>query len=278
MPPLLGGDKGVGKNLKTMIKFFRNIRQNLIIEGKTYKYLKYAIGEIVLVVIGILIALQINNWNEDRKVISREKSYIQSIYKDLKNDIKRINVCKSMLSNQYTIGIEVLKALEHKDSKIMDSVKIATYLGLDLSEVLPVDREENTWDGLKILGKETFLINDSLTKQLNKFYAVYDEQIERFNQLPKKARQDIRELTGNCHNSEGLELIYKKGVDFYGASSQYTRHCILSIDNAAQVVGLITMSAIVNLNKYENLIINAKSVKSYLETNYTQELKFDIEL
>ena len=105
--------------------------------------------------------------------------------------------------------------------------------------------------------------------------AVYDEQIERFNQLPKKARQDIRELTGNCHNSEGLELIYNKGVDFYGASSQYTRHCILSIDNAAEVVGLITMSAIVNLNKYENLIINAKVVKSYLETNYAQELNFD---
>ena len=50
-----------------MIKFFRKIRQNLISEGKTGKYLKYAIGEIILVVIGILIALQINNWNEVRK-------------------------------------------------------------------------------------------------------------------------------------------------------------------------------------------------------------------
>jgi len=51
-----------------MIKLFRNIRQTLLIEGKTSKYLKYAIGEIVLVVIGILIALQINNWNEYRKL------------------------------------------------------------------------------------------------------------------------------------------------------------------------------------------------------------------
>ncbi len=47
-----------------MIKFFRNIRKTLLTEGKTSKYFKYAIGEIVLVVIGILIALQINNWNE----------------------------------------------------------------------------------------------------------------------------------------------------------------------------------------------------------------------
>ncbi len=50
-----------------MIKFFRHIRQNLIMENKTSKYFKYAIGEIILVVIGILIALQINNWNELRK-------------------------------------------------------------------------------------------------------------------------------------------------------------------------------------------------------------------
>ena len=47
-----------------MIKFFRKIRYNLMSENKTGKYLKYAIGEIVLVVIGILIALSINNWNQ----------------------------------------------------------------------------------------------------------------------------------------------------------------------------------------------------------------------
>ena len=55
-----------------MIKFFRQIRQNLIMENNTSKYLKYAIGEIVLVVIGILIALQINNWNEDHKLKNEE--------------------------------------------------------------------------------------------------------------------------------------------------------------------------------------------------------------
>jgi hypothetical protein len=49
-----------------MIKFFKKIRQNLLLEGKTRKYLKYAVGEIALVVIGILTAVSINNWNGKR--------------------------------------------------------------------------------------------------------------------------------------------------------------------------------------------------------------------
>ena len=48
-----------------MIKFFRKIRQNLLSQGKTGKYLKYAVGEIILVVFGILIALQLNAWKEE---------------------------------------------------------------------------------------------------------------------------------------------------------------------------------------------------------------------
>lgn len=69
-----------------MIKFFRNIRQKLLAEGKTTNYLKYAIGEIVLVVIGILIALQVNNWNESRKLQKLEVSYYENLYRDLQQD------------------------------------------------------------------------------------------------------------------------------------------------------------------------------------------------
>ena len=67
-----------------MIKFFRHIRKSLLMENKTTKYFKYAIGEIVLVVIGILIALQINNWNEHRKLNIRADVYVNKIINDYK--------------------------------------------------------------------------------------------------------------------------------------------------------------------------------------------------
>ncbi|GAA4816676.1 DUF6090 family protein [Litoribaculum gwangyangense] len=73
-----------------MIKFFRNIRQKLLNEGKTANYLKYALGEIILVVIGILIALQINNWNEKRKEKAFETEMLQSFKESLSSDLSDI--------------------------------------------------------------------------------------------------------------------------------------------------------------------------------------------
>tara|TARA_R110002073_G_scaffold17446_5_gene65707 strand:- start:33362 stop:34123 length:762 start_codon:yes stop_codon:yes gene_type:complete len=80
-----------------MIKFFRKIRQKLLTENKFSKYLLYAIGEIVLVVIGILIALQINNWNELRKANNREHSLYQNILIDLENE----DIILNSALNQY---------------------------------------------------------------------------------------------------------------------------------------------------------------------------------
>jgi len=84
-----------------MIKFFRKIRQNLLSEGKTGKYFKYAIGEIVLVVIGILIALQINDWNENNKLNELKQVYYQQLLKDLNADKKylteKINLYNSRI-------------------------------------------------------------------------------------------------------------------------------------------------------------------------------------
>lgn len=74
-----------------MIKLFRNIRKKLLEQGKTTSYLKYAIGEIVLVVIGILIALSINNWNENQKKLKIKQRYIENLIVDITKDTMQLN-------------------------------------------------------------------------------------------------------------------------------------------------------------------------------------------
>jgi len=69
-----------------MINFFRKIRKNLLTQNKVSKYLLYAIGEIVLVVVGILIALSINNWNESKKILATEKESYSNLLRSLKKD------------------------------------------------------------------------------------------------------------------------------------------------------------------------------------------------
>ena len=94
-----------------MIKFFRRIRQQLLTENKFSKYLIYAIGEIILVVIGILIALQINNWNENRKNRIAEADYYCRILEDLELNEKLINETSELISNKIKLCKELLSDL-----------------------------------------------------------------------------------------------------------------------------------------------------------------------
>ena len=94
-----------------MIKFFRKIRQRLLTENKFSKYLLYAIGEIALVVIGILIALSINNWNEWKKERVKEREILIDLAENLEINIKAIE------SN-----IKYLYALDKSSDIIMSTI------------------------------------------------------------------------------------------------------------------------------------------------------------
>ena len=108
-----------------MIKFFRKIRQKLLSENKFSKYLLYAIGEIILVVIGILIALQINNWNENRKLTETKRNYYQQILVDLKNDKTYSKYMISIIDSSLTRFDTYIKAYEKPDltfSEIFENI------------------------------------------------------------------------------------------------------------------------------------------------------------
>ncbi|MCB0436517.1 MAG: hypothetical protein KDD08_10735, partial [Mangrovimonas sp.] len=125
-----------------MIKLFRNIRKKLLREGKATNYLKYAIGEIVLVVIGILIALQINNWNSNR--IQNTNELLLS--KRLLEETQR---------NLVTLRTDSLIAETSRSS----ALNILHLIGLDTNQVA-----ERTLDSLvfKILASPSLDFNSSV--------------------------------------------------------------------------------------------------------------------
>lgn len=88
-----------------MIKFFRKIRQKLLTENKFSKYLLYAIGEVILVVIGILIALSINNWNQSQQNQAELNASLGFVKQNLNEDINNLN-------QQNVYNESVLKAID----------------------------------------------------------------------------------------------------------------------------------------------------------------------
>ena len=105
-----------------MIKFFRKIRQNLLSEGKTGKYLKYAIGEIVLVVIGILIALSINNWNESKKERLQEQELLAQLQSEFKSNLEQLDQKISMRKMMISSSIKLLDYIDNKETRNNDSI------------------------------------------------------------------------------------------------------------------------------------------------------------
>src|SRR5690606_30546118 len=106
-----------------MIRFFRTIRQSLLAQGRITRYLTYAIGEIVLVVIGILIALQLNNWNNDRKLVQQELGLLAEMRENLAMDLKD---CRSNINanQRYDRGNRaVLKQLTER-TPFHDSLRV----------------------------------------------------------------------------------------------------------------------------------------------------------
>jgi hypothetical protein len=170
-----------------MIKFFRQIRQHLIMENKTSKYFKYALGEIVLVVLGILIALQINNWNENKK----DKAYELKMLNELSNTIdKDLKYTKDHIlgyrTKQTENSIRFFKRLIKNDPVDMDSM---SYYFSWTSYGVSHQVNEGPYKALISVGLDK-VSNDSLRNAIQQFY---DFRLPRNRQLISWADETFSE-------------------------------------------------------------------------------------
>ncbi len=134
-----------------MLKFYKNIRQKLPSVGKTGKYLKYAFGEIILVVIGILIALQINNWNEQRKDRTKEHILLNQLREDYQANLIQLEEKMATREKMIISAVELLEVFDYPQTANRDSVikKIAV-IGNDPT-FDPIKNDLNSSENLRLI-------------------------------------------------------------------------------------------------------------------------------
>ncbi|MEM5564048.1 DUF6090 family protein [Psychroserpens sp. AS72] len=156
-----------------MIKFFRHIRRSVISEGKTKKYLLYAIGEIILVVIGILIALQINNWNEDKKNSKQEKEILSQLLSEYESNFKQIETKISLRNGMMKSCFTLLNYIQNRRENL--SVDSIDY---HLSNILlrpTFDPQLGVSNELINSGKLYLLKNSTLRNRLSSYSSFLEE-------------------------------------------------------------------------------------------------------
>ena len=202
-----------------MIRFFRKIRQKTLTKNKFRKYLLYAIGEIILVVIGILIALQINNWNEERLEVNQEKITLSNLNEEFQDNLRDLDSINAKLSN--TIGsMEHLFAMFNKEK--------SQYASITLDSIISKTLTSPTWkpsefvlNDLKNSGGLSKLRNKELKKLLFQWTRYYNEMKEIAMQTEKTSIDIVNFL--KTHGS-------LRNVDASAASFMYERSK-LNIDN-----------------------------------------------
>jgi len=155
-----------------MIKFFRHIRQRMIKENRVSKYLIYAIGEIVLVVIGILIALQINNWNEQRKLQSKVTSIYTIVQSDLQSDLKAIDEVLAKMLPRYDVLNKIIEGdMTREDYRNCEKCAFVLF---GFPDITLKSR------GLTLLEDNSTIFdsqNDSLFISISEFYSYFNTEI-----------------------------------------------------------------------------------------------------
>ncbi|GAA4318588.1 hypothetical protein GCM10023115_44520 [Pontixanthobacter gangjinensis] len=245
----IDGDGHTGK-LKKMIKFFRNIRRQLLRKNRFSRYLIYAIGEIILVVIGILIALQINNWNEDRKNQSVELGLMKDLVTDLHNDTSSLEYA----IKRNRIRTERLDSLLQYAQKVnsMDNQNLLYKLSLlSLSNIDLFQNQKRTL--VKFPNLEKSVIREEVTDSLAAFLTSL-ENIEKQTEVYDRTYWDAMELQEKLfHNYLFLEPEY-----FNNGKETGKRFPRISKDTLLQ------------LEYFNNIHLYSGVIKNYISGEYLE--------
>ena len=271
-----------------MIKFFRKIRQNLLSEGKTGKYLKYALGEIVLVVIGIMIAIQINNANQKRIDQETLQGYLNSIAQNIESDLQkaekinnirledfpRLSFARSRMTTEYyQIRAEVYGEQISPDYRYtVENIDFVSRAINDIWNTRYLTPNLSGFESLKSSGFLSQLQGSDLEKLIFEYYNMIDDLTTTENNYNARIHNSFDDFldaglpgTFAFFNAGNKDWQTEIGEPFEGMIDEVMEHPTLI------PAFLLPYELII---KYENIILTGNVLKTMIingESTYNQE-------
>lgn len=213
-----------------MISFLRKIRHKLLSQNRVTRYFAYAMGEIILVVIGILIALQINLWNEGQKQTKSRNLFTESLIKELEIDSLFLTETMNVLSNRIAV-LENIKSRINTSNANLDTIDFIMKYEYDPSFVNGIVLNKNTFSTLASSGQIS-LFNNQDASQIQSYYQlVLDLESFQTGQLDfyRDTFSKFLEKVPSADNMEAYPLLKPgklkdqiwKGVDMEEARLQF---------------------------------------------------------
>ena len=203
-----------------MVKILRSFRKRLLTESKFKKYIVYAIGEILLVMIGILLALQVNNWNSNRNAKNTLRSALETVVSDLKRD--------TLAASQ------LIKLIEHtqETSKLIIDRKITKENHKDhpnfyslVTLYQPFNIQTKGYDILKNISNQKTSDRDSIFDDLTQFYSLLAPNITKSNERLEKVvldnLADFQEFPWFVDWTQGK--LTDEMIDYFTTSEDYRK-------------------------------------------------------
>ena len=248
-----------------MINLFRKYRQNLLLEGKTRKYIKYAIGEIFLVVIGILIALQINNANELRKDKARIRTNIQSIANDISADTILIKRIIKVLNTQIVGGEIIIPIMESEQKEVRDSLTFIMSFNA-MTSAPHITENETTWNYLNATGIIAEFPDKELLKMLQEFYFDFSSITTNYSDSGIPARLEIRRLKYELFtDAEHRKFFPTKTPQ---APSIEVYNALFNDKRVLPLCRFISSTSVYFKGGFESLQNKAEKIIIYIDKNY----------
>ena len=235
-----------------MINFLRGIRRELINESKTSIYLVYAVGEVVLVVIGILIALQIDNWNENKRIKNTEQQYLLALKEEFSFNKGELESIMNRNKLNFDYALRILDNTGPENPEITDE-EFGRFLTYSLSTEIQFDPNQGVLDEIISSGKLGIFSSKELKFALSSWSGI----LKRVR-LQEKELLSMRSRTIELvRNKANLRKVLGVKLEIFGIKQtkfeQDNLHLLKSIAFDGHMIGFATMSYSLNNYYYPKL-------------------------